>query len=539
MDFPQESIDVAKEIVSKYRKRGRSKFSLADNIYKGRFYHIGYGFSEALKTGVCGSYLHEMAKEAECYSMAGVIYLLSREAGLNPRIFTARGMRDTEEGQNKADNGKADHSFVTVDGTRGKRYLVDPNMSLMGEATFNFEENEMRVYDRVESKITYRDWNFIKEVSQDEYLEKLEENRTPQGGRDTLAATQRVKTIGGLQAYVTYLPESSELQVSINLNNAFLGADSYNKKEIYEVKTPVSKDGTFSLEKGIYSNYHATACGWNQYTNLQEPMSFSLPEAQPIFDIWEKFIRKKGKKSPLFRLGSTKMRNLLVKNGLWTDFSVQKNSPLEKLISRHSHDWEKSQEWASKVAEDFVKRASNHDLSYRCLLREAHTSKAYDSARSKDNPKGHIYSEDEHVKLLQDLYDEHVEDIENFVKAYANDLAVRAKLRPGSKFHSQRKLNKVQARRIKSAEAFETLCQSRTFNTDMIFHEVADKVMFYQTINLDAPIEELERDLTQEDIQRGAQAKLFDTMMTCWLKKDFLFIKQYKKGLQKILKISD
>lgn len=65
-----------------------------------------------------------------------------------------------------------------------------------------------------------------------------------------------------------------------------------------------------------------------------------------------------------------------------------------------------------------------------------------------------------------------------------------------------------------------------------------DRLMFYKTIDLDVPIKQLKKGLTKQDIQRGAQNKVFDTMINSWLRRQFLFVKQYKKGLQKILAIS-
>ena len=63
LEFPEESVKQAREIIDKYKKRTRSKLMQAKMLYEGRFLEIGYGFNESIKSGNCGRYLHEIIKD--------------------------------------------------------------------------------------------------------------------------------------------------------------------------------------------------------------------------------------------------------------------------------------------------------------------------------------------------------------------------------------------------------------------------------------------------------------------------------------------
>ncbi len=129
LEFPEESVNLAKEIAIKYKRREKSRHQLAADLYDGNFLEIKYGFSETLKKGNCGPYLHEITKESDCFSKATSYYLIAKELGLNPTFYLASDMKDLDEGDHASEKGAMDHSFITVKIKKGIEQIVDPFMN--------------------------------------------------------------------------------------------------------------------------------------------------------------------------------------------------------------------------------------------------------------------------------------------------------------------------------------------------------------------------------------------------------------------------
>ena len=127
--FPQESIDQAKFIAKQYNARYSTAVEKASALFQGKFLEIGYGFDEAIKNGTTGLFLHELKRNTECFSMAGMMYQVAKELSLKPKIYQAKNMRDLSYGQRAADASTSDHAFISVTINKNE-WLLDPNHSI-------------------------------------------------------------------------------------------------------------------------------------------------------------------------------------------------------------------------------------------------------------------------------------------------------------------------------------------------------------------------------------------------------------------------
>ncbi|RLG12433.1 hypothetical protein DRN73_02495 [Candidatus Pacearchaeota archaeon] len=533
MDFPKESVEQAREIVSKYRQHSRSKIGIAYQLYNRYFYHISYGFSESIKTGNCGRFLHEIQKETDCYTMAGVVYLIAREAGLNPQIFWTQGARDYDEGSNKNEEGRNDHAFVVVETGKKEKTIIDPFMNLFGRLKFDFENNQIEVYAKQEKKIVYRDYRLITRLSESEYLERLRKNRTPQGGRDTLSSTQKVSAPGGYLVFLTYFPKTNEIQSSLRSDIAKFNSDPFEGAHIFDLVSKVDSDGNFSFEDGRISAYSASASGWTEHTNPHTSFVFFLRDAKQLFDLWDEFIKEKGRKAPILRASSFKLADILKRGGFEDDFSLQANSLAEKIAKKH---WSEVQDWQSEVVRDYFLRCKEDEVSYKILLRNSHKTKLSDRRKSKKNPYGFIFSKKEHEKLIQEEFEKYAAFSREVMEKILEEHAIRAKIKKGSSYHAEREASRKLSKRTEQGRYFANMWGFHGSSFPLSFNIMADRYLFERTIDMDNSISELEKELTQDDILRGAQKIFFSLIINIWHLRDALFLRQYKRGLQKILK---
>lgn len=321
MEFPEQSIRQAREIAEKYARRTKSKLEKAANLYDGYFFHIQYGFDEPVKEGNCGRFLHEIKKSTDCFTQAGVLYLIAREAGLKPRIWSAIEMKDVEEGERLEDEAPSTHTFISVvvGNQRGKEkiYLVDPLMHLFGVAKVDDKNHVMKVYNKHWRKVAYRHYGSLFEFTEQDYLAKVQELRNPGGGRVALSSTKTVSAAGKNRIYLTFLPQTSELKSSLNLEVAKFDEDDFRKYLVIDLVTPVSDKGDFDFSKGRFLFYYASAIGFDRHENPGTPIVFPTSSALDLFQIWNAIARESGRKSPDAGRSPIKLEDMLRKSGFF------------------------------------------------------------------------------------------------------------------------------------------------------------------------------------------------------------------------------
>jgi len=276
IDFPEESISRARELAQLYKRRDKSKFQSAAQLYEGHFLEIGYGFNEAIKAGNCGRYLHEIVKEADCFTKAGVLYLVAREAGLKPELFYAENMKNVGEGRDSRYVAGSSHAFITVEVKKGERQLIDPQMKGFGIVTIDPDKHEMKIYNKGCGEIKHRHYTQLRLISEEEYLKDIEEKRKPGGGRVALSATQCVHGAGNTRVYLTFNPEEQTLRSSIRRHQILIAEEPYERLNVIDLSTKVGPNGEFDFDQGMLSFFQATAAEWTHYNNPQAPIFFSV-----------------------------------------------------------------------------------------------------------------------------------------------------------------------------------------------------------------------------------------------------------------------
>lgn len=449
-DFPQESIDHARWIVDKYRRRSRSKLKIATQIYDNKFIHIGYGFGEAIKKGNCGLFLHEIDKECNCFTYLGAVYLVAREANLNPKMYWGIGIKDVGEGEDPSEKSSFDHGFITVEVGKGKTLVLDWQTILYGYAKFNRENNIIEVYDKGSKKITFRQYQHLSELSEKEYLERLEENRSPNGGRIVLSTTQRIVGAGNKDIYLHYNPENHELKSSIRFPTIKFGPDPYHNILIIDLKTSVNEDGTYDFRQGDLSFYYASMSGWSEHENPQIPITIPVEDAAKCWEIWDNLMSEIGRKAPC--KNALKLIEIIKEAGFNDDFTIKPRSKASKAIRINclENTLEELQKAQKRTLNSYVREVSRDRLSYKSLLRYAQYIKAHDRAESKKNPKGFVFSEAEHLALLEKEFENYKEVTWRFFNTVIEQIRVRIGLEKGSLYKIDRDYNRSYALEIRN-----------------------------------------------------------------------------------------
>jgi len=534
-EFPKESIELAKQIAGRYKERDKSKLSRAACLYDGQFYHIRYGFSEAVKSGNCGRYLHEIKKEAECFTLTGVMYLIAREAGLNPRIMRMFGMQDLKDGERAEDAMVSDHSFIVCDIGKTKQ-VIDPFMTVFGRARFLDDQHRVEIYTEHAKKMTTRSYANLQELSPEEYLSQLEENRSPEGGRKALTETQKVQSNKSL-LFLTYFPETSEIRSSIRFGSDSLFTEPRNKKSAMDLITRVEEDGDYDFGEGRLEFYDVAKFNWAHPVDRQVALTCPVPLARNMWEIIDKIVKSTGRKSVATKMNGIKLRSQMFSFGFQDGFDVLPDSLASKVIDSGDlgDQYDRFREGRDEVLEDYLERCSKDEFSFKLFLRHAHMVKGRDSARTEENPWGFIFSSDDHEGLLNEGFETYKANLSHVFDEYMEDARVKAGILKKSKFHYERRLQAESERIYRSNLPFETMIVLRGNSHPQAFSNQADSALFKRQFDLDRPIDDLEEGLTREDLVRGAESRLFVDLLNAYQFNNALFLKSFKHGLKKIL----
>lgn len=539
-DFPQESISLAREIASKYRRRTKSKVSLASHLYARSFFEISYGFDEAIKSGNCGMYLHEITKGCDCFTMAGVLYLIARESGLSPRMYWASEMRDVPEGGNPSDHQTADHAFIVVPVSKIKELLVDPHMVQVGEVRFVRDRNLIRIRSLLDDKIINRTYGAIKELSQEEYLEKLEENRTSGGGIIALAASQKVRAAGRKGVLITYLPDTREIRAETIEQAITFNDEPFCRFGIVDLITRLENNGDFNFHDGRFEFYFVSSSGWNGHQGKQVPLSFPVSEAEKLWGIWQGFFSSAGRKTKISRMAPARLDHNLRVSGFRDTFTLVPGSRGEQFVASERLEESLGEVLQAQEActESFVKACRDDEVSYRTLLRSSQYTKESDLRVFQDNPYGLISTPEEREALVVQAFEDF--KVQNSVVrvAFEEEVAINLRLRRGSGYHAGRRASSCLEVGKTKTDYIGSMASLRKSKLPFLFHFFADQELFYRRFDVaKMPISDLEAGLTEQDLRRSAQRKLFGWLVNALTERDALFLASYQRGLRKILNI--
>ena len=536
-DFPEQSVKIAKDIAEKYRKRSRSKLAHAAYLYDGCFIEIHYGFNESLKSGNCGRYLHEIVKEAECFSHAGALYLVAREAGLNPKMYWTVNLEDVKEGQNIEDHGKADHAFITCQVSKDRTQIVDPLMHLWGKVRFVPDKNEIEIYDTGKKAMTKRRYEDIQQLSEEDFINKLESHRTPEGGRLALTAAQSLHFNNLKRVYVTYVPNRKEISLSTHVETLRFYKEPYSKICIGELNCPVEDNGKFDLWKdGRFEFYYVSASGWNKHKNPQVRLVVDSSAVSELFDFWEGIVSGSGRKK-VRGMCEDKLREILLLSGFQEDFSVEGNSLAERVLNNgFEESFRNLLERKDESVRNFVEESRKDEISIKVLAREARYVRESNPRKNKDNPFGFIYSHEEHLNLLREGLDAYKEQLASDFEVLVYEAAVHARLEKGSLYKSGRKVSALLEKSKSNLIYFQHMLSCRRHLKDTLFGMGADIAIFRKKFDLErTSVEELTKGLDENDLLKAGERTFFHRMISAYLDRDIFSIASYKKGLEKIL----
>jgi hypothetical protein len=539
VDFPEKSIAKARELAEIYKKRYRSKRGRAVQLYSGDFLELKYGFSESVQQGNCGRYLHEIVKEADCFTMAGVLHLVARESALNPRLFYASGMKDIQEGRNPVYSAGSDHAFILVDIEKGEKHIVDPFGRLFGKVKLDEKRHVLQITNDADGKITERHYAQLREVSEEEYIQDVEKKRGPGGGRVALSATQAIAGLRGNRVYVTFIPGENKIRNSRRQDCVLFWDEPYDRVQVTDLTTEVDSAGKFDFEKGELSFYHATAAGWTSYINAQEPMKFSVEGMQKVWKIFESIAKANGRKTAAKRIHPFKLTEILWRSGFQSNFSVSEGSLAEEVISREglASGLDDFLAEGEERASDIITRTAQDEVSYRSFLRKAQVTKEIDAARSEENPWGIVHPNEDFEEIVRTIYKESGANLDHCKEELLRFFEVYLKLKKGSRFHAKRSYNQCMGRYMDKGRYFGDVEDMRNDSFQASFKILADAHLLRRKHDVTGDLTKLSQGLTENDLRRAAQRALFQNAVNGFLTRDVLLLKRYRPGLQKILAV--
>ena len=394
MPFPQETVDKARAIAHEYSIRDKSKLNQAKRLFDGEFLHINYGFEDAIRQGRCGHYLHQVQRDADCFSLAGINYIIAKEAGLKPRIWWVTEMRDVFQEDKSDDQPISDHSFITVE-AKGKTYLNDPFYSTFAE--IKFEPGRIIIFgkdDLYGKIIRTRLYKTMKEIGEEEYVEMMDRHQSPEYGKEVLRAGQVVHNFGKRVA-LQLLPQDELASAAIYSVDTPLYEKTPNIEEVYMLKGGVHKDGTWKYEDGEVVTYFAKSAGWLLEQHQLKHMQIVLPYSAVMSYIenLRQASEFSGRRTPLHRLYSKNKLLYFRERG----FSVTGEITKENGVDAKKHQ---------QLLEEIV---NNGLVSFGREPEEAmpfiHQYSSYTAqniaAMCEANPHGFVYSEDMRSNFIE------------------------------------------------------------------------------------------------------------------------------------------
>lgn len=537
LDFPAEAVRIGRDIAARYKQRSNSRKSQAAFLYDGHFLEINYGFSESVKTGNCGRFLHEIVKEADCFTMAGALYVVAREAGLRPRLYRAYEMMDVEEGKDPRDCSVGEHEFVTVETGKDEEWMIDPFYHGWGRAKFDGQKHEIEIYDPHHGKLTRRRYARLVQMSEQEYLEQMEKHRAPEGGRLALSATQKIKAAHGTRTYVTFFPESEKLQTSVRYARSLLYEEPYQKCIITDAVAPVTREGEFCFSDGTLSCYYAGMAGWTRHQIPQTPIVFAVRDAEKLWGFWDDLMGASGRKTPAQRMTLGRFVDSLYHAGFQNTLIPRRGSLAADVVRGFEKSIAEVLDARDFAIQSSLEQHAKDEISMKVLLRSAHRVRAEDSVRSVENPWGLVFSDSDRIQFLREGCDGYRKISEGVMRDNVRSMEMRAGLVNGNWYSADRFINSHMERARRAARAFEDAVGLRRLRDRIEFDLSADVALSFRQFDLERQsVEELRAGLGKTDLIRALKSHFFTAIARAYLDRNALALPSYRAGLRRILR---
>lgn len=535
--FPQESLERAKKVIDKLKRRNTSKNSILIDIYNKKFFEIEYGFDEQLKTGNCGPFFHEIDALCDCFTLSGVMYLLAKEAGTNPQLYRAMGLRDYYEGEDLSKEFYGDHSFVVANPSKDKQIVLDPFYSLCHKLRkWDKENNTMYIWKAQDQKMKIRTYQNIEQLTEKEFVRRTNTARTPEGGRKVLYATQKVKAAGRWDNYLHFDEDTKILSFSLRATKGKLFENELDENHVTDFKVPVSNDGNFDIEDGSFEIYHCKSTGWATHIDVLAKMIASKQEVNPIWDFWEKLIHKGWRQSIPFGTGTLNVFSKFAKMGLYLDLSTEPETLAKNLALEIPDTYNSAINNLEEISKRFIDASKKDEVSWKILLAKCKYALLSSSVRSKNNPLGLIYSDEEKEKPLWESIENIHGGFLKLAQIKREEVLVKADLTPGSVFNATRKMSKQVNQLFSSTDVDFNRVNARNKLDRELYSWSMDHELFRHRSNIpESSVVDLEKGLTDEDILLGAKTFVGSKLIFPFISQDSLFARSYHRGLKKIL----
>jgi hypothetical protein len=424
MAFPTETIAKAREIADLYRLRRNSQLAQARMLYHDKFIELDYGFEDAIKSGRCGHFLHQVKKDAECFSFAGIKYVIAKELGLRPKIYWAVDMKDVKEGQNPDEKLTADHSFISVV-IKGDEWVLDANYNRFGKVT---KKNGKMIIENLNNdaigsrEIVTRQYTSLTDMSEKEYVAKMRKNQSPEGGKAVLASAQVLDTADRRVA-LQYFPDSRRLvSFLVATTLPFILEVLPCKKQVFELDAPLEDDGTWNIEEGTVNCFFAKNDGWTreQHELVHSRMSWSYSLVEQYLGHFETAARHFGRKEPLYKRRIRKLDEYFGEIGFSKIGAVTKDNGVDPAAHNRLLD---------ELVESFPIGKEPPEV-----IDALHQKAAYFAAQfalSDRDTDAFVYPEKERVAVFDELWAETHNGFQERMDLFEEKLLAKAGFRKG------------------------------------------------------------------------------------------------------------
>ncbi len=518
-EFPAESVAKAKEIADQYRQRWNSQKEWASRLYDGAFLEISYGFDEAIRSGRCGHFLHQMKSDADCFSFAGALYLVARELGLKPKLYEAFDMKDVEYGESPLEQMVADHCFVSGI-VRGKETAIDRQMNAFGRMEVYDDRIVIKKEgdDAVKRIPTERSFSMLKQISESEYVEKMLEHQSPEGGRITLGCGQRVVN-HGKNIFVQYIPLGEELATFGVFKNLPHIVENYlHQNIIVELLAPLNDSGVWLLDEGEVSMFLVQNHGWTREQHSQPSRKITLPytSVKDFLENLETAAAAYGRKTSLRMLRSKDPTRFMEERGF---------SPLGEVISDNGVDRKRHARLLEEIVRAIPLGKEPEEVADEIDQEAAYTALCL-ARRCPENYYGLLYPKEARRKFV----DEHLqltwEDHINYSRIWYSKLLAKGGFQDNQK-EIERKIMTFKNRKDET-DMFNGYLAYRREDRDLF-----DRAIDFALFQKEHPLGSVK---AGEEEKLGYYRRLaFENLIRLsWLLPS-LEIKKYQPGLKRIL----
>lgn len=520
MPFPDQTIKQAKWIADMYKARSGRRYNQALRLFQGQFLHLNYGFDDVLRTGHCGTYLHEARQSAECFSKVGMDYVIAKELGLKPKMYWASGMRDVKEGRDPRDSPSLEHGFLSVQ-IGNKEYMVDPYLNLFGEMKIGSSKITVSSRGKGFGNIkTQRSYSSLQVISEEEYVEKLEEQRKGDGGRILLSCGQKIRCMY-IDVIAQYLEQPEKLITTVSWPMRVpLYYETASRNIVHRLSAPLRESGKWDLDEAVFSAFRCESAGWMEHQFVQPDQFLNAPLAKvrKYLDHIAQAAAHAGLRTPLRNTYRVNQRKFLERLG-FNDYGRVSSG---KGVSAKEHDAliEELLTMLEPITNPELQKELDHYARYNRLTRDN---------KSESNPAGLLASPEE----IKSFVDEHVELIRENLLQYANTamlaILAQARLTPGKSMREREARSFNNSYRNRPVGRFDTALVSRGRNREA-FEKFIDLEIFMRK----NPVGHIVA--TDDERHDQCLRKIHTEMISAIDTVRALELRQHQRNLQRILR---